>query len=195
MNRLYVIEATPSITGAMADHRIALRPSEIPNFAGAIAAKMGLSVQVSADAGRSQWIDALVRDLQKHRGTSAVVAGDQQPPAIHALAHWMNQALDNVGKTVIYTDPIEANPVGQLASLRELVKDMESGTVKILSCWTATRYSHHPWTLALRNNQRKFRCVFIRLSMKTRPRPIVTGIFLRPIIWKLGATFAPMTVR
>ena len=74
----------------------------------------------------------VVRDLQKHRGTSVVVAGDQQPPAIHALAHWMNQALDNVGKTVIYTDPIEANPVGQLASLRELVKDMESGTVKVL---------------------------------------------------------------
>src|SRR5262245_50003482 len=132
MNRLYVIEATPSITGAMADHRIALRPSEIPNFAGAIAAKMGLSVQGSADAGHSQWIGALVRDLQKHRGTSAVVAGDQQPPAVHALAHWINQALNNVGKTVIYTDPIEANPVGQLVSLRELVKDMESGTVKIL---------------------------------------------------------------
>src|SRR5262249_22086879 len=132
MNRLYVIEATPSITGAMADHRIALPPSEIPNFAGAIAAKMGLSVQASADAQRSQWIDALVRDLQKHRGTTAVVAGDQQPPGVHALAHWMNQTLDNIGKTVIYTDPIEANPVGQLASLRELVKDMESGTVKIL---------------------------------------------------------------
>src|SRR5262245_28254493 len=28
MNRLYAIEATPSVTGAMADHRIALRPSE-----------------------------------------------------------------------------------------------------------------------------------------------------------------------
>src|SRR5262249_28204064 len=60
MNRLYVIEATPSITGAMADHRIALRPSEIPNFAGAIAAKMGLSVQGSSDTGHSQWIDTLV---------------------------------------------------------------------------------------------------------------------------------------
>jgi molybdopterin-containing oxidoreductase family iron-sulfur binding subunit len=44
----------------------------------------------------------------------------------------MNQALDNVGKTVVYTDPIEANPVDQMASLRELVKDMESGSVKVL---------------------------------------------------------------
>jgi MoCo/4Fe-4S cofactor protein with predicted Tat translocation signal len=132
MNRLYAIEATPSITGSMADHRIALRPSEIPNFAAAIAAKVGLSVQSTTDPQRSPWIDALVRDLQKHRVASVVIAGDQQPPAVHALAHAMNQGLDNVGKTVVYTDPIEANPADQLASLRELVKDMEAGAVRIL---------------------------------------------------------------
>jgi MoCo/4Fe-4S cofactor protein with predicted Tat translocation signal len=132
MNRLYVIEATPSVTGSMADHRLALRPSEIPNFAAAIAAKIGLSVQSTTDAQHSQWIEALVRDLQKHRGGGIVIAGDQQPPAVHALAHAMNQALDNVGKTVIYTDPIVANPVDQSASLRELVRDMETGSVKVL---------------------------------------------------------------
>jgi MoCo/4Fe-4S cofactor protein with predicted Tat translocation signal len=132
MNRLYAIEATPSVTGSMADHRLALRPSEIPNFAAAIAAKLGLSVQSTTDAQRSPWIDALVRDLQKHRGASVVVAGDQQPPGVHALAHAMNQALDNVVKTVVYTDPIEANSVDQMASLRELVKDIESGSVRIL---------------------------------------------------------------
>jgi MoCo/4Fe-4S cofactor protein with predicted Tat translocation signal len=132
MNRLYAIEATPSVTGSMADHRIALRPSEIPNFAGAIAAKIGLSVQSSADPARSQWIDALVRDLQQHRGASVVVAGDPQPPAVHALAHAMNQALDNVAKTVVYSEPIEANPTDQMASLRELVKDMEAGAVRML---------------------------------------------------------------
>ena len=132
MNRLYAIEATPSVTGAMADHRIALRPSEIPNFAAAVAAKMGLSVQSTTYAQKSQWIDALVRDLQTHRGASVVIAGDQQPPGVHALAHAMNQALDNVGKTVVYTDPIEAHSVDQMASLRDLVKDMESGSVRVL---------------------------------------------------------------
>jgi MoCo/4Fe-4S cofactor protein with predicted Tat translocation signal len=132
MNRLYVIEATPSVTGSMADHRLALRPSEMPGFAAAIAAKIGLPVQSTTDAQHSQWIDALVRDLQKHRGGGIVVAGDQQPPVVHALAHAMNQALDNVGKTVIYTDPIVANPVDQSASLRELVRDMETGSVKVL---------------------------------------------------------------
>ena len=43
-----------------------------------------------------------------------MIAGEQQPPIVHALAHVMNESLGNVGKTVFYTDPIEANPVDQL---------------------------------------------------------------------------------
>ena len=51
---------------------------------------------------------------------------------VHALAHAMNDALGNVGHTVIYTDPVEAQPVDQMASLRELVEDMEAGLVELL---------------------------------------------------------------
>jgi molybdopterin-containing oxidoreductase family iron-sulfur binding subunit len=84
------------------------------------------------DSQRSQWIDALAGDLQKHRGSSLVVAGDSQPALVHAIAHLMNQALDNIGKTVIYIDPVEASPVDQMASLRELVKEMHDGAVRFL---------------------------------------------------------------
>jgi molybdopterin-containing oxidoreductase family iron-sulfur binding subunit len=132
MNRLYVIEAMASVTGSMADHRLTLRPTEIANFAAAIASRMGLSVKSTTDAQPLPWIDALIRDLQKHRGSSLVVPGDQQPAVVHALAHAMNQALDNIGKTVIYTQPLEANATDQMASLQELVKDMEAGAVKVL---------------------------------------------------------------
>ena len=55
------------------------------------------------------WGEAIVHDLLQHKGTSIVIAGDEQPPIIHALAHSMNSSLGNVGKTVFYTDPIEAN--------------------------------------------------------------------------------------
>jgi hypothetical protein len=57
-------------------------------------------------------------DLLRNKGASLVIAGEHQPPMVHALAHAMNAKLGNVGKTVFYTDPIEANPVDQLASLR-----------------------------------------------------------------------------
>jgi molybdopterin-containing oxidoreductase family iron-sulfur binding subunit len=42
-----------------------------------------------------------------------VVAGDQQPPAVHALVHAINESLGNSGKTVIYTAPVVADPVNQ----------------------------------------------------------------------------------
>ncbi len=76
--------------------------------------------------------EALIRDLQKHRGRSLVLAGDPQPPVVHALVHAMNQALGNVGTTVIYTEPVEANPTNQSDSLRELARDMEANAVQVL---------------------------------------------------------------
>ena len=44
----------------------------------------------------------------------------------------MNQALGNAGATVIYTDTVEAEPIDQLGSLRELVADMNAGHVDLL---------------------------------------------------------------
>src|SRR5260221_4050732 len=40
MNRLYAVESTPTITGAMADHRLAQRPGQIANFAFALAQQL-----------------------------------------------------------------------------------------------------------------------------------------------------------
>ena len=44
----------------------------------------------------------------------------------------MNSGLGNVGKTVFYTDPVEANSVDQTQSLRELVNDIDAGQVETL---------------------------------------------------------------
>jgi MoCo/4Fe-4S cofactor protein with predicted Tat translocation signal len=135
MNRLYVVESTPSTTGAKADHRLPLRPSAIEPFARALAAAVGVA-GVEAGEGSAEWpekwIEAIADDLGQHRGTSIVIAGDYQASAVHALAHAMNRALGNIGATVAYTDPVEAEPVDQVQSLRELVADMGAGRVEML---------------------------------------------------------------
>jgi MoCo/4Fe-4S cofactor protein with predicted Tat translocation signal len=138
MNRLYVIESTVSNSGAVADQRLAMRPSEVERFARAVASGFvqGWDVNLHRTAPlkpeHERWAQAIEEDLWKHRGTSLVIAGDSQPPTVHALAHIMNNALGNVDKTVVYTDPVEANPVDGNASLRELVADMNSGQVDVL---------------------------------------------------------------
>ena len=60
------------------------------------------------------------------------LAGDNQPPISHALVHAVNRSLGNVGKTVFYSDPVDANPVNQTDSLKELVADMQAGKVDLL---------------------------------------------------------------
>jgi molybdopterin-containing oxidoreductase family iron-sulfur binding subunit len=136
MNRLYVVESTPSCTGSMADYRLPLRPGRMEEFARALARGLGLAVGPETGAGPSaahaKWTAAVVRDLQRHPGASVVLAGEEQPPLVHALAHGMNHALENVGHTVIHTDPVEVHPVDHMESLRELVRDMEAGVVDVL---------------------------------------------------------------
>ena len=136
MNRLYAVESVLSTTGAMADHRWPMRSCEVEGFARAVAEGLGTE-GVSAGKTLSSkvptaWIQALVRDLQNHRGSSIVIAGDQQPPIVHALAHAVNHSLNNVGKTVLYTEPQEAQPVNGMQSLRDLVEDIKSGQVQTL---------------------------------------------------------------
>jgi len=135
MSRLYVVESTVTNTGSVADHRLPTRPSEIENFARQLATRLGVQTgqtEFLTSENRAKWLTAIVEDLREHRGASIVIAGESQPPAVHALAHSMNQALGNVGKTVVYTDPVEANPVDGTASLRELVADMNSDLVEVL---------------------------------------------------------------
>jgi MoCo/4Fe-4S cofactor protein with predicted Tat translocation signal len=133
MNRLYSVESTPTNTGAMADHRLSLRPSEIENFTRTIASALtATGVDAGGSGAHARFINALVRDLKEHQGRSLVIVGDEQPAAIHALGHAMNQALGNVGKTVLYTEPIEARPEDHTQSLRALVNDIDGGRVQML---------------------------------------------------------------
>jgi MoCo/4Fe-4S cofactor protein with predicted Tat translocation signal len=124
MNRLYVIESMPTQTGGVADHRFPVKPSEIEGYARAL-----LSV---APAILPAWIASIAKDLKANAGSSVVIAGDEQPPVVHAIAHALNSQLGNIGKTVMVTDSAEVAPINQLESFRALVKDMDAGNVKAL---------------------------------------------------------------
>ena len=134
--RMYAIESTPTVTGANADHRIPVKPSEVGAFARAIAAAVGAE-GVGADGpavreALQELVAVVAADLQSHTGRSVVIAGDTQPPVVHALAHAMNVALGNDGQTVVYTAPVEAMPVNHLASLRELTEALNNDQVELL---------------------------------------------------------------
>ena len=136
MNRLYVAETALTVTGGKADHRVALRARDIHAFAaalaGAVGAGGGQAPSELTEEARNTWIPAIAKDLQAHRGRSAVIAGQTQPPAVHALARAMNEALGNTGTTVVYGEPIARSNADGIASIRELVGDMAAGRVEVL---------------------------------------------------------------
>ena len=131
MNRLYVIESTPTSTGAKADHRLPVRADEIEAFTRALAGGVEAAKAAGGLIG-SKFLVGLVEDLERHHGSSVVIIGDHQPPAVHALAHALNNQLGNIGKTVFYTDPVDANPINQIDSIKDLVADMNGGKVDLL---------------------------------------------------------------
>jgi MoCo/4Fe-4S cofactor protein with predicted Tat translocation signal len=135
MNRLYVIESTPTTTGAKADHRLPVRAREIELCAAVLLRPAAVALREAGEAvggGTEKFFDFLSRDLDSSSGSSVVLVGDHQPPAVHAFAHAINARLGNVGKTVFYSDPVDANPANQTESLKDLVADMRGGKVDLL---------------------------------------------------------------
>lgn len=133
INRLYCIETTISLTGAKADHRLAVKPSQMIEIAKAIAAAVGVGGATSTYTENAAWIAAMAQDLTAHRGASLVVAGSNQPPVVHALAQAINGVLGNVGQTVAYMEPMSpGTDKTQLEQLRELIADIDAGIVKML---------------------------------------------------------------
>ncbi|MGD0161670.1 MAG: TAT-variant-translocated molybdopterin oxidoreductase, partial [Candidatus Sulfotelmatobacter sp.] len=136
MNRLYVIESTPTTTGAKADHRLPARSSEIEGFAHGLATLLEVPTDATGAGGKPEvmkFLMALISDLANHRGSSIVIAGDHQPPAVHALTHAINAKLGNMYKTVLPCFAVDPNPINQTESLKELATDIQSGKVDLLA--------------------------------------------------------------
>ncbi len=141
MNRLYVVESSYSVTGANADHRQAVKCSQVGFFALALARELssqgisidGLnSISGQPTAGHNfKWIIELARDLARNRNKSLVVAGRKQPAAVHALVAAINEGLGNVGRTVSYIKPADIL-YSDIQGLKNLSDNMNSGKVSTL---------------------------------------------------------------
>ncbi|WP_247869573.1 4Fe-4S dicluster domain-containing protein [Herbaspirillum sp. ST 5-3] len=134
--RLYTLEASPGLLGAMADNRIALPPHDIERTVWRIAARLGMAglpqVPPANDARAGKWEEVLADRLTRHRGASLIVAGGSLSPQTRALVHLMNAHLGNLGKTVMPIAPVEASPQNHAESIASLAKDMHAGAVSSL---------------------------------------------------------------
>ncbi|HEX3853766.1 MAG TPA: TAT-variant-translocated molybdopterin oxidoreductase [Polyangiaceae bacterium] len=147
MNRVYAIESAVTLTGGIADHRLAVRSGLIKSVAAyldaLISAKANPLPELGAaqdkpaaeflkDAKVAKFLDAAAADLLANIGSSVVVAGEHQPPEVHALVHRLNAMLGNVGRTVFYTEDSDAEEQSDAASLKALTDELNGGKVDTL---------------------------------------------------------------
>jgi molybdopterin-containing oxidoreductase family iron-sulfur binding subunit len=127
MNRLYLVESSLSQTAVMADHRLTLQSRQVGALLAALCLELrrqGLDLPIAFNESYANhnfdqsWLRTVADDLVRHRGHSLVVAGRHQPAEVHALVVAVNDALGNIGRTVVLT----SNPYEQASSLSDFQK-------------------------------------------------------------------------
>jgi molybdopterin-containing oxidoreductase family iron-sulfur binding subunit len=134
MSRVYALESTPTLVGAVADHRFIATPGETGGLLRALAARLSTpSERTSAsDASLPAWFGPLVEDLKRSRGRALVHVGRAHPAALHALGHVVNESLNARGATFDLIEPVRFSAHDRSATLSELVADMREGRVTSL---------------------------------------------------------------
>ncbi len=129
MLRLYAVEAAPTLTGANADHALAVTPPEIEHLACAIALRFGANGVPNPNLSPelSHFADAVLADLKAHQGRALVFGGPTLSPNAQVLVHWINAKL---GAPIAYIDPVAGSDAQP--GLPELVQKLSAGQVKTL---------------------------------------------------------------
>ncbi len=133
MSRHYQFEGHFSLTGASADYRASVKPSEevayLLNLYNMIAQKTGGAV-INAPKLSGAHVETLKKaanDLLKNKGKSIVIAGHNDKD-VQTVVLAINKLLGNIGNTV---DIINRSYVrkGKDEDFEALIKDMESGNI------------------------------------------------------------------
>ena len=145
--RIYAAEPAWTLTGALADHRLALRPELIRNITIEIARALGASVpRLQGPPEAEQFAKAAAADLTARQGGGLVLAGPRQPPEVHALCHWINNEL---AAPMDFIAPVDPVAIGGAESLKSFVGDVGNGAIETLIIVGANPAYDGPGDLAL----------------------------------------------
>lgn len=130
MIRMYVAESTYTITGSVADHRLAIRNGDMAGVLAAIHSV--LKGESGTGAGADAFASKAAQDLLAARGRGVIVAGPDQPAEVHAAVAAINVELGNVGNAVTYTEDPDPQRPAHAEAIKTLVEQMRAGKVNTL---------------------------------------------------------------
>jgi molybdopterin-containing oxidoreductase family iron-sulfur binding subunit len=135
-SRVVQFESRMSLTGARADERVAVAPSELGtvalHLADLVARKAGrdLALGTLPETPHGERLGALAEALWAARGKAVVVSGSDDVD-VQVLVAFVNEALGAYGTTLDLAAPSQQRR-GSDSALLELVEDMKAGRVAAL---------------------------------------------------------------
>ena len=131
MSRLYSFESNLSLTGANADYRSPIKPSQeglvVATLYNLLATKAG-QAQVSVNKAEVAHLDAAANDLWNNRGNSLVVSGSNDTN-VQIIVNAINGLLQNIGSTIDLKTPVYFRQ-GNDEQMKQFVADLGSGKVQ-----------------------------------------------------------------
>ncbi len=145
MSRHYQFEAVLSLTGANADYRTAVKPSQLGLVATAlynkIAAKAGAAPVVS-QAIEIANLDKAANDLIAAKGSALVVCGVNDP-AVQVVVNAINNLLGSYGTTIDLGSPVHIRQGNDIA-FNSFVQEVKGGKVSAVIFYGANPVYDHP---------------------------------------------------
>lgn len=131
MSRHYHFDSVFSLTGANADVRTPIKPSEEGLVAAAILKEItGKDLGVNIPENILKVVSKIGEDLKKAKGESIVVAGANNK-SIQVIVNAINNALGNYGKTIDLDNCLNVKQADDI-EVENLVKEIEAGKVDAL---------------------------------------------------------------
>ena len=197
MNRLYVVEPTPSVTGSIADHRLPLQAGLVGQFA--LRAGRGARRPGRRDAllpARSRVLDRAARRAT----SSATGAPASSSPATASRPRCTRSSTQSTRRSATSDGPWctpsrsrRTRPTSS-ASLRQLAADMDAGKVDTLIVLDANPSTRRRRIRVRRAADEQGAAPRVTsASTTTRPRPSATGTSRQRTTWSRGATRGPAT--
>ena len=124
MSRHFQIESNLSLSGANADVRIPVRPSEMLNLL------QNLYDTLLGNSSSNPKLKDIVSELLNSKGKSLVLC-DHNDKSVQIMVNAINDLLENYGQTIDLTEPIFMKS-GDDNAINQLISDMNDGKVSAL---------------------------------------------------------------
>ncbi|MCS6822377.1 MAG: TAT-variant-translocated molybdopterin oxidoreductase [Microscillaceae bacterium] len=162
--RHYQFEARMSLTGANADYRAAVKPSEEALLVAALYDKLNGGNPEIKNPKAQQLLDKAATELQNNKGKSLVVSGSNDEN-VQIVVNAINKMLDNYGATIDLDTPLYIRK-GKDEDMLNLIEEIKSSSVDAIIFYGVNPVFTHPKGDELKSILKN---VALKISFAERP--------------------------